>query len=248
MATKWYLQNNLFADSADYPQTNQHTLTPTTGKIIDAFDVTRELLTSLGDGIQAPTITTNGTTSTQTLYWGRWMTPRLNLGGGISANTWTVVLGGWTEDPNNGVNFPVSGLNKTVPINCYVWRDGVGKVATIKQGSSNADWDELPNENTSFGGTFAGAAVSSSLIRDGDRIVYEIWMQIAQSNTTAWDTIIYYNGTAEMPLPYGSTVTSSASGSYISTPQTITEWTPPANISMNVDTKDLDAKFITAVI
>lgn len=247
MATKWYFRSTIFADLSDYPQTNQHTLTPTSGKTSDAFDVTREFQTTLGSGNLTKTITSNATTSLQTFYYGRWMTPRLNLGVGISANTWTLVLAGLNINANG--NFPVSGSNKTVPINCYVWRDGVGKVGTIKQGSSIADWDEPPVANCTFGGTFAGNAVGS--LHDGDRIVYEIWFQIQQSASSNYDDSFYCNGVNEAPLPYGSTVVGdpgSTTGSYISTPQTITEWSPPANLSMDSVTKDLNSKFITTIV
>jgi hypothetical protein len=249
MATKWYFLDDLFADLSDYPQTNQHpSLTPTSGKALDAFDVTRQFSTSIGDALIVKQITSNATTSQQTFYFGRWMTPRLNLGGGIDANTWTVVLAGFLE--NSAGNYPVSGANQSVQIFCYVWRDGVGLVGTIRQGTSVADWDELPQgQNETFGGTFSGSAVGS--LQDGDRIVYEMWYQISQSSSTAIDDYFYFNGPVEAPLPYGSTVEgggSSNSGSYISTPQNITAWTPPENITMSITSKNMNNKFITTVV
>ena len=247
MATRFYFRSIIINNGAvDTPQSNLHpSLTPTSGKAWEDFTVTRQLDFTKGVSAVTKAITSNPTTSLQTFYYGRWMSPRLNLSGGISANTWTCALGGFSENASG--NFPVSGSNKTVQIFVYVWREGTGLVGTIKQGLSNANWSEpTAASNRTYGGTFAGNAVGS--LQDGDRIVYEMWYEITQSASGEYDDHFYYEGPTDVSATNNTSLGDGTStATWLETPQTITEWTPPENITMSVTSKDLRSKFITAV-
>jgi hypothetical protein len=245
MATRFYFRSGKYTyPGTDFPQTNQHpTLTPTSGKIIDTFDECRILSFTKGASATSLLLTSNATTSQQTFYYSRWMTPRLNLGAGIDANTWTCALAGYTD--NASANFPVNGTSQTVQIFCYVWRPGVGLVGTIRQGTSTANWGEITAaSNRTFGGTFAGSAVGSLL--DGDRIIYEMWYQITQSAAAAYGDYFYQEGPTDVSSTSNSLISGdgTSAATWLETPQDFTEYVPPISMS-NHSTKNLNTKFIT---
>ncbi len=246
MATRFYFRH-VFYDIGDddFPQTNQHpSLSPTSGKIVDDFDECRQLSLSKGITASSISIISNATTSQQTFYFGRWMTPRLNLSGGISANTWTCALAGWNS--NSSGNFPVSGSNQTVQIFVYVWREGVGLVGTIKQGASNANWSEpTAGSNRTYGGTFAGDAVGS--LQDGDRIIYEMWYQITQSSASAYQDYFYAEGGTDVSSTNNTSIADpTTAATWLETPQDFTVYIPP--ITMNVvSSTNINNKFITSI-
>ena len=115
-------------------------------------------------------------------------------------------------------NFPVTSTNKSVPINCYVWRPSDGtKVGTILDGNTAATVDEVASSSMLVQqATFSGSAVNSA--QAGDVIVCEIWFtttqQFASSNT---DEFAYDGTTANTTK--NATVTNHAS--FLETPETI---------------------------
>lgn len=247
MATRFYFHDAWHAVQSDMPQTNQHNLTPTSGKVHDAFTTTRTMDFSAGSSAVDGLVTSNASTSQQTLYFHRFASIPLELAvSGIAANTWTYAFS--ARESNLAANFPVTGTNKTVPINCYVWRPWTQtKIASILQGDSNANFSE-PGAATSYRtmyGTFAGSAVSNSSLADGDVIIMEAWFQITQGGATARTLNFTFDGPTAISA---ANVVNTTPASFIETPQNIVEYVPPVIIQMtNAWTKSLNSKLITTV-
>lgn len=227
------------------PQSNQHNISPTSGKVVDAFTTTRWMDGNIGsktDPATWTTIPTNATTSQQTLYYHRLASLPLALeASGIAAQTWDYVFNVWTSHVD--INYPVSGSNQTIPINCYVWRPSTQtKVGTIRQGASNSDVSE-PSQggDRTIVGSFAGSAVGSLL--DGDVIIFEVWFQISQSSSTPYTTYYSMDG-PNISTTFNEDNTSPAT--WIETPQDIFEYVPPVSMT-NQWTKTLNNKFITSI-
>jgi len=241
--TRFYFHPAFHSDESNMPQTNQHNLTPTSGKVVDAFTRTRTMNTSLGTNDTFSTITMNSTTSTQTAYFHRFATEPLALAAsGVSANTWTYNFGGWSEHSSS--NYPVSGTDKSITINCYVWRPSTQtKVGTIRQGTSAAVYDEFSPTASwrSAHGTFTGSAVGS--LQDGDVIIMEAWSQVTFSAADAYGIHFLYDGNTVTTT--NNTLVSNHAA-FLESPQTFSVVQPDIDMT-NSSTKVLTNKFITKV-
>lgn len=245
MARRFYFHGVHHSDTANMPQTNQHTLTPSTGKTFDAFTVNRSMNDTIGLSMTNALIATNTVTTQQTLYYHRFVSDPLDLSGGIASNTWTYNFCAWSS--NLAANFPVNGNNQTMPINCYVWRPSTQtKVGTVLQGNSNANFSEVSAASTEkvVHGTFAGAAIASGLV-NGDVVIFEIWVQITQGNTTTRNVYWSCDGTT-VNTTVNATVTNHAS--FLETPEDLLDYTtPPTSTDMSVTSTSLNSKFITSI-
>lgn len=237
--TRFYFHGAIHPDAANMPQTNQHTLTPTSGKVFDSFTANRTMDGNTGSNDTGASITTNASTSQQTLYFHRFVSLPLNLNsdGGISAQTWTYNFAAW--ETNSSTNFPVTSNNKTMPINCYVWRPRTQqKIASILQGNSNAEFDEITaggSQARVVHGTFAGSAVAAGSLENGDVIIFEVWAQITQGSATAYTVQWWMDGNTVNTTP-NTAVSNHAS--FLETPQTLSEFTP-RNLEANIGTQNL---------
>jgi hypothetical protein len=232
LATTFYFHGAFHADEANMPQSNQHNLTPTSGKVFDDFLSTRTMDFTPGTNDTIAQITSNAATSQQTFYFHRFASVPLALSGGIAANTWTYNFAAWSQAAN--MNWPVTTTNKAIPINCYVWRpQAQTKMGTILQGNSNVGYNEPTAASVRvMHGTFPGAAVGS--LADGDVIIMEAWTQHTQSAATAWVAQYYQDGSTENRNS-NALVTNHAS--FLETPQNISIAT--GVITATTDNKDI---------
>jgi hypothetical protein len=191
---------------SNLPTTNQSTLTPTSGKAVDAFTVNRTMDRTKGINDVGMNITMNSSTSLQTCYFTRFISEPLEMSS-IAADTWTYNFAAWEASLNT--NFPCSGTSKAIYILCYVWRPGVGKIGTILEGDSHLNFEEPSTVSTikAISGTFSGSAVTC---QSGDVIIFEAWFKVTQSVAAAPSIQFRYDGINETTVD-NTTVTDHAS-------------------------------------
>jgi hypothetical protein len=155
-------------------------------------------------------------TGAHNYYVARWVSPVLNQTS-VAANTWTYNFA--SAESNANANFPCSGTNQPVRVNCYVWKPSNGtKYGTILDGNTGNLFDEpAVTTETAHEGTFTGAAVSSLTANDAV-IVFEAWFVLTQAHASAYTQTFYFDGTTE-----NSTENAAVSNhaSFISTPENL---------------------------
>jgi len=200
--------------------------------------------TTIGTSQAAHTSTSNVNTSTQTMFWGKWVSEPL-ITTSIDANTWDYNFA--TLSSNLNMNFPVNGNNQSVRVCCYVWRPSTGaKVANICDTTTAATVDESSAASTEKNHvtTFSGSAVTA---QSQDVIVFEAWFICTPTASVSGGPTrsLYFDGTTENNTE-NTTVSNHAS--YIQTPQDLTFGSPPASTDMtNAFTQILVNKFLTRV-
>lgn len=239
--TRFYF--HLTTDSTSgLPTTEQSALTATF--TVEAATLNRGMDTNISTGSVQQTRNSLGprTTSLEDHYHTRFVSPPIYQSS-VAANTWTYNFA--TRTTSTSANFPVSGTNQPVYVNCYVWRPSTStKVGTILDGNTAS----LAGEgaiNTMIAQivTFTGSAVSS--VQNGDVIILEIWFRITQAGTTAYNEDFLFDGTVVNTVN-GGTVTSPAS--FLETPETLSLTPSSGPITMTIaSTKTLVNKFIEAV-
>lgn len=142
--------------------------------------------TTIGSGQTSVTAVGGSAASNQTIYITRFVSEPIYQTS-ISANTWSLSVA--FQEESTAQNFPVSGNNAALRINCYVWRPGGSKVGTILDGTTTATADESTSERAS-NVTFSGSSVT---IQNGDVIIIEIWATGVTRSTSA-DMWFYYDG------------------------------------------------------
>lgn len=213
MATRLYF-HAASSGLSNLPTTEQSTLTATVNS--DALTVNRSMDTSIGTSQASFVLNSSATSSAQNLYYSRFVSPALNMAS-LPAQTWTYNFS--CQVSNTFANFPVTNSNQPIPICCYVWRPGTGKVANVLNGNSASVYNELSTNNTNLAmhGTFSGAAVNS--MQSGDVLVFEMWHTISQANNTARTTTMYYDGTT---VNTSMNTTSTSHASFLESPQDFT--------------------------
>lgn len=170
---------------------------------------------TIGTAQTSLALTSNATTSLQTYYFTRFVSPALSGVTSVDANTWTFNYA--AKESNASANFPGTGTGFSIHITAYVWRPGTGKVGNILDGNSNTDAREAATTTEQVGNvTFSGSLVSS--VSNGDVICFEIIFEITQAAATAYTDTFYYDGTVvNTTIP--SVVTDQAS--FLETPQAL---------------------------
>lgn len=146
----------------------------------------------------------------------------------VAANTWTYAFAATPGTAN--ANWPVLSTNKSVWVNCYVWRPSNNSlVGTILDGNTAATVDEGAVSTEVYHiVTFSGSAVTS--VQNGDVIIFEVWFKIQQSVTASATACSFqYDGTTVS----AENATASSAASYLETPETLV-LTPPVTIPMTV--------------
>lgn len=210
--TKLYFHQATSTVSGTLPSTNQSALT--LNKLSDAVTVNRSMNTTIGTSQVGKAIPTDGVTTTQNLYFARFISMELGSQT-ISANTWDYNFAAMANNLN--ANFPVN-TSGPVYINLYVWRPSTGaKVGTILEGNSNSDYAEVNTASAEKAchGTFSG---SSLAIQNNDVLCFEAIFQVAQGTANARTDTFYYDGTTENTT---NNTTVSSHASFIQTPQTL---------------------------
>ena len=159
------------------------------------------------------------------LFIGRWVSPPIYQTS-IAANTWTYSFAAREEGLQQ--NYPVSGSNQPIRVNCYVWRPGSGtKVGTILDGNTASTVDEATSASVERASTttFSGASVSS--LQDGDVICFEAWATGVNLLTTVFMDF-FFDG----PTVTTTDGTVSAHATFIETPEDLnfTEPLPPGEV------------------
>jgi len=200
---------------SNLPTTEQSTLTKTNN--VDALTVNRSMDTVKGSAVASLSFNLIAT-GAQNNYYGRFVSPLLLtdvFGTTINANTWDYCFG--FNESGSADNFPCTGANQSVYVNCYVWETANGtKLGTILDGNSDNNFDEDPGtggNNLFDRGTFKGAAVSS--ITNTCVIVMEIWFVVSPTTTADVDAF-KYDGTVDTTADMG---TQASPASFIGTPQ-----------------------------
>lgn len=193
--------------------------------------------TTIGTSQQVISRAGGSAAASQTIYITRFVSPPI-FDASISANTWTLNVA-FAEDASQQ-NFPVSGTDGALRVNCYVWRPSNGtKVGTILDGNTAATVDEATSERAS-NVTFSGSAVSS--LQGGDVIIVEIWSGLsAVTRTTSGVMYFYYNGTT-VTTTDGAV---SSHASFLETPQNL-DFVGTINMTESA-AKTYSNKFITKV-
>ena len=237
MVTRLYFRSTSNGLS-NLPTNEQSSLTPTLTS--DAVTVNKTLDETIGDGQVGLVITSNATNTLQNLYFSRFVSPYLDMAS-LPAQTWTYNFA--TTQTNTSGNFPVSGSNKPVRVNCYVWRPSTQAiVGTVLDGNTSSTYDEIAANAKRVGtGTFSGAAVNS--MTNGDVLVFEVWFAVTQASSTSYTFTWWYNGTTENTTK-NSNVTNHAS--FVESPQTLTFYSPPTNMDVT-NSKTYTGKFIIKV-
>jgi hypothetical protein len=211
--TRFYFHNVANATSG-LPTTEQSTLT--VGQSAEggtASALNKTMNTTIGTGQLSLAMTISGTVA-KNCYYTRFVSVPL-FQTSIAANTWTYNFA--AAEGSTFLNFPVSGTNQPVRVNCYVWRPSTStKIGTILDGNTASTVTEgTNNQIRSQQTTFAGAAVSS--MQNGDVVILEVWFIVTPQVSFA--ATFYYDGTT-VNTTAGSTVTNHAS--FLETPETLT--------------------------
>lgn len=157
---------------------------------VDAATVNRSMNTTIGTAQTSLQVVAAATTTKN--YFTRFCSLPLNMTS-LAADTWNFAFAA-VETSLTG-NFPCTGAAQVLNITCYIWRPSTGaKIATIKDGNSNATFSEqtIAGSEYSLFGSFAGAAVSFAV---GDIICFEVYFTVAP--TTSSVNTFYYDGTTE---------------------------------------------------
>ncbi len=211
--TRFYFHNVANATTG-LPTTEQSTLT--VGQSAEggtASALNKTMNTTIGTGQVSLAMTPSGTAA-KNCYYTRFVSVPL-FQTSIAANTWTYNFA--AAEGSTFTNFPVSGTNQPVRVNCYVWRPSTSaKIGTILDGNTASTVTEgTNNQIRSQHTTFTGAAVAS--MQNGDVIILEIWFIVTPQVSFA--CTFYYDGTT-VNTTAGSTVTNHAS--FLETPETLT--------------------------
>lgn len=231
MATRFYFHAASSGVSGTLPSTEQSTISE--NGHVDAQTVNRSMSTSIGTSEATLTLTTNATVSAQNYYITKFVSP-LIYQTSISANTWVYAFSAM-EGTAAAQNWPVSGTNKAVYVNIYVWRPSNGSlVGTIRDGTSAATVDEASVSTKAYHiVNVTGSAVNN--VQNGDVIIIEIWFQITQGGATSYNTNnFYYDGTTV----YAENGSAASAASYLETPETLA-LTAPQNITKTLATETL---------
>jgi hypothetical protein len=212
--TRLYLQA-VSSPVPNLPSTGQSTLA--SGNDFEANQFPNRLMSPAIGTAQASLVNASTATMSSTNYYvGRWATlPLLGIAT-ISANTWTLNFA--AAQSNVSANFPVGGANRSINVNAYVWRPRTQtKVGTILDGTTAAVYDEpAASTETSMHGTFSGSAVSG--VQDGDVVVFEMWLVVAQAAAASYTQTIYFGGGT---VTTTKNITVSDHASFLETPQTL---------------------------
>lgn len=214
MATKFYF-HAATDGTTGLPSAEQHS-TITSDKDAEGSQTTnRQMDTTIGAGQTSIVLTSLATTATSDYYFTRFVSPPLYQPS-IAANTWTYNFA--ASGSTTSANFPVSASNKSVPINCYVWRpSNTSKVGTILEGNSDATVDEAAAATeAAHHVAFSGSAVSN--MQNGDVIIFEVWFTTTQGNATARTDTFFYDGTTENTTELA---TVSDHASFLETPENL---------------------------
>lgn len=145
--------------------------------------------TTIGTSQTSITAVGGSAASNQTIYIGRFVSAPIYQTS-IAANTWSLSVA--FQEESTTQNFPVSGTDQPLRINCYVWRPGGSKVGTILDGTTSSTADEgSANVERASNVTFSGSSVT---IQNGDVIIIELWATGVTRSTSA-DMWFYYDGT-----------------------------------------------------
>ena len=189
MPTRLYFHNTQ-DDTSGLPTAEQSSLTA--DQSAEAQTINRSMNDTIGSGQTYIRQLSIGTTGTRYYYYTRFVSPPLYQTS-IAPNTWTYSFA--ARSTTGSANFPVSGTDKPVRINVYVWRPSTQtKIGTILDGNTASTVDEGgANVERASTTTFSGSGVSS--IVAGDVIIIEIWFIIAQSFTNQYYDDFFYDGT-----------------------------------------------------
>lgn len=215
MATRLFFRNTTNG-TGGLPTAEQST--QSSDKDAESQTTNRTLSTTKGVSQIQLTLATLAASTVREYYFTRFVSAPLNMSS-ISANTWTYTIA--TLQSNNNADFPCSGANQPVWVNCYVWRPSTStKVGTIRDGTTASTIDEFTaNQEVYQVTTFSGSAVSSMVA--GDVLVFEVWFNTTQDSATSYNVSFYYDGVTEGT--HGSGTSSAAT--YIETPQNLTFYT-----------------------
>lgn len=221
------------------PTAEQSALTAT--KSADAATLNRTMDTTLGDGQNSIALTSNASTSAQTYYFCRFVSPLLNQTN-VTAQTWTFNFA--ASESQSSAQFPAGGSGDELYVCVYVWRPGTGKIGTVFDSQTAATANEpAVNTETAFNISVSGAAVASAAI--GDVIICEVWFECTQTSSTASTNTFYFDG---ITVTTTNDTTVSNHASFIETAQNLTFQAGGAPIAMTqVSAITYSNKFITKV-
>lgn len=209
MATRFYFHNAI--DSTDgLPIEEQSTLS--LNRSVDSGSTNRQMNSTVGTSEATLQLTSIASTSQQNYYVTRFVSPALGVTS-IAANTWTYTFTASTNSLQ--ANFPVSGTNQPVYVNCYVWRPSTStKIGTIQDGNTLSTVDEGNAFQQHYHiVNFMGSAVSS--MQATDVLCFEVWFRITQSSATGYTDNFRFDGTTV----YSDNEISSNAASYLETPE-----------------------------
>jgi hypothetical protein len=237
LVTRFYFRSTANGLS-NLPTDEQSSLSPTL--TADAVTVNRTLDEAIGGGQAGLVINSNAVTSLQNMYYSRFVSDTLDMAS-LPAQTWTYNFA--TTQTSTSGNFPVSGANKAVRVNCYVWRpSNQTKIGTVLDGDTALIYDEIAANVERVGhGTFSGAAVNS--MSNGDVLVFEVWFRVTQATAASYTFTWHYNGTTANTAKNAN---ASNHASFVESPQTFTFYVPPTDMDTTATTT-YPNKFITKV-
>lgn len=214
MATKFYLRDEASGVAGTLPSAEQSTLTSDKDATTQADNLT--LSTTKGTSTAAIVqYSTNANTNLQNHYIARYVSaPIYHLS--IDTNTWTFAFAAFQG--SSSANFPVSGTDQPVYVNCYVWRPSTGtKVGTILDGNTVSTVDEgAVNATVYHIVNFTGAQVTG--LQWEDVIVFEVWFRVTPATASTHTLRFLHDGGTE----YAENDTSASSAaSNLSTPQSL---------------------------
>ena len=187
MVTRLYFHSTTNS-TVGLPISEQSSLTANTN-VEGSQTTNRQMDTTIGTGMTG--LSTTIASGTNNYYFTRFVSPPI-FQTSLSANTWTYNFA--AHQNHVAGNFPVSGVNQPVRVNCYVWRPGTGLVGTILDGNTTASTvDEGASAATlAHHVTFTGSAVAS--MQNNDVIVFEVWFILTPDAPGRTGTF-YYDGT-----------------------------------------------------
>lgn len=185
MVTRFYL-HNATNGTLNLPTAEQSTLTADTN--VEGSQTTNRLMnTTIGTGMVG--LVTSIASGTNEYYYTRFVSSPI-FQTSLAANTWTYNFA--THQNQTAANFPVSGNDQPVRVNCYVWRPGTGKIGTILDGNTASTIDEGGSAATvAHHVTFTGSSVAS--MQNNDVIVFEVWFIVTPDASGRTGTF-YFDG------------------------------------------------------
>lgn len=186
--SKLYLHNATTAVGGTLPGVSTlSVVTPT--KTVTGADTNRAMTTSIGTAQTSAANSTNATTTTQSAWFRRFVSPELGAQS-LAGIAWTVSIA-YSQSNTNSLFAPTYGL--------WVWRPGTGAlVSKILDVGEQPDTFTTPGSTSEIADSTTNNNGQSVTAQDGDILVLEIWRRGgAQSMATTYTNTFFYDGTTE---------------------------------------------------